>query len=283
MPWQGLAVPTGLPSRGPLLGCHVTAAERNGKMKELLYARLRREPRPFTVEGSLPVLFFGDLLTAEVATVGLNPSDREYLDSQGRMLTGTRQRFATLETVGAMNRAGLTDDACEEAVEWMRAYYGAGNPVYGWFTALERVAQGFGVSLRDGSCVHLDLVQDATRPTWSGLQESERAALLAQDLPFLEWEIRAYPLRAVICTGKTVSMHIRSRLGVQVEQTGELARIKWWIGRAEIEGREVSFAGWNYPLARPTGLGREGEIELGRLLAERINFASALSDAGDSV
>jgi hypothetical protein len=40
-----------------------------------LYERLRRPPSPATVPGALPVLFFGDLLQAEVATVGLNPSD----------------------------------------------------------------------------------------------------------------------------------------------------------------------------------------------------------------
>lgn len=36
-----------------------------------LYERLRRGPAPATVPGTLPVLFFGDLFQAEVATVGL--------------------------------------------------------------------------------------------------------------------------------------------------------------------------------------------------------------------
>ena len=91
-------------------------------------------------------------------------------------------------------------------------------------------------------------------------------------LPFLEWQIRTFPLRAVICTSKTVGTHVMSRLGVDVEESGTLARIIWWIGAADVGGRHVSFAGWNYPLARPTGLGAEGERELGRLIAGKLDL-----------
>lgn len=236
-----------------------------------LRRRLRREPSPSTVPGTLPVLFFGDLFSAEIATVGLNPSDQEYTDRRGALLTGTKQRFATLDSLGAANRSELTDEQCDEAVHMMRGYYRPDKPVYGWFAALGRVVGGLGASLRDGSAAHLDLVQEATHPTWSALPQHERNRLLVDDLPFLEWEIRAFPLRAVICTGKTASGHVRARLGVDVEETGEMARIKWWIGRANVDGRDIGFAGWNYPLARPTGLGADGEVELGKLLANRLH------------
>jgi hypothetical protein len=223
------------------------------------------------VPGTLPVLFFGDLLQAEVATVGLNPSDQEYLDKDGVMLEGAAKRFATLSSLGAPDRAELTDAQCAEAVEWMRDYYEPGKPVYrSWFNGLSRVIEGFGASFHERSATHLDLVQESTSPVWSGLPPGEKNALLEQDLPFLEWEIRAFPLRAVICTGKTVSDNVRRQLRVAVEEEGTLARIKWWVGRADFDGRGVGFAGWNFPLARPTGLGRDGETMLGELLAERL-------------
>jgi hypothetical protein len=82
------------------------------------------------------VLFFGDLLEAEVATVGLNPSDQEYLSKGGLMLAGSAQRFATLTSVGATDRASLTEAQCEEAIAWMRDYYAPGKPVYGWFNEM---------------------------------------------------------------------------------------------------------------------------------------------------
>jgi len=91
-------------------------------------------------------------------------------------------------------------------------------------------------------------------------------------LPFLEWEIRAFPLRAVICNGKTVSVQLQRQLGVSVKEEGTMARIKWWVGFADLDGRRVGFGGWNLPLARPTGLGREGETALGKLLARRLGL-----------
>jgi len=243
-------------------------------LRDALSARLRREESPWTVAGSLPVLFFGDLFQAEVATVGLNPSDKEYLSLTGTMLTGSQQRFATLASLGAASRAELSDEQCDEAVRWMRDYYEPGKPVYGsWFNGLARVVEGFGASFRAHSATHLDLVQESTRPVWSSLPRSDRSALLDLDLPFLAWQIRTFPLRAVICTGKTVGNNVRDELGVVIHDNGELARIKWWVGEADVDGRRVGFAGWNLPLARPTGLGREGELILGGLLAERLERA----------
>jgi hypothetical protein len=37
----------------------------------------------------------------------------------------------------------------------------------------------------------------------------------------------------------------------------------------------VGLAGWNIPLARPTGLGAAGEQELGKILASRLGVLNA--------
>lgn len=239
-------------------------------LRQRLHARLRRDPRAFSVPSSTPVLFFGDLFTARVATVGLNPSDQEFLDRRGDQLTGAARRFETLDSLDAPDRRTLGNEQCEQAVETMRRYFHPGKPVYGWFKALSRVTEGLGASFIGGEAAHLDLVQEATHPTWSALPDDERAALLHADLPFLEWQIQTFPAEVVVCTGKTVSNHVRSRLRVQVEEEGELARIKWWLGHAELERGRVFFCGWNLPLARPTGLGAAGETQLGELFAERL-------------
>jgi hypothetical protein len=237
---------------------------------ERLNARLRRSSTAHSVPSSLPVLFFGDLFAAEVATVGLNPSQQEYMTPRGELLAGVAQRFATLESLRASERESLTDEQCAEALRWMRDYYAPGQPVYRWFIGLERVLSGFGASLAGRTAAHLDLVQESTSPVWSGLSVHARDELLRTDLPFLRWEIASFPLRIVICTSKTVSDHVRRLLEVEVEDAGELARIRWWTGRAALDGRSVGVCGWNLPLARPTGLGAAGELELGALLAELV-------------
>jgi hypothetical protein len=239
-------------------------------IREQLNARLRRPASTHSVRSSLPVLFFGDLFGAEVVTVGLNPSQHEYLTPRGELLAGGAQRFATLESLEASRRESLTEEQCSEAVRRMREYYAPGRPVYRWFIGLERVLGGFGVSLAGRTAAHLDLVQESTAPVWSGLSVGAREELLRSDLPFLHWEIESFPLRTVVCTSKTVSDQVRHLLEVDIEDTGDLARVRWWIGRAALDGRSVGVCGWNLPLARPTGLGAAGEHELGELLAERL-------------
>ncbi len=47
-------------------------------------------------------------------------------------------------------------------------------------------------AFRERTAAHLDLVQELTSPVWSELPAGKREALPEHDLPFLEWEIRAF-------------------------------------------------------------------------------------------
>lgn len=254
----------------------VTFARVIHDVRGQLHERLRRSPSPYSVRGSLPVLFFGDLFAARIATVGLNPSDQEYTDAQGVLLGGDQQRFATLESLGAADRASLTDAQCDEAIDWMKRYFDAGKPEYGaYFRHLHHLLGGIGASLADGTAVHLDLVQEATLPTWSDLRKTDPARhmrLLVADLPFLEWQIRTFPFDAVICTGRTVWDHVRAMLDVTVEESGTMAHVTWWTGSADLDGRRVGIAGWNKPLHRATGLGSDPERKLGQVIHEMLEL-----------
>ncbi|MEA2624388.1 MAG: hypothetical protein QOD06_433 [Candidatus Binatota bacterium] len=192
---------------------------------------------------SLPVLFFGDFLTASVATIALNPSDQEYTTPDGRLLVGAGQRFATLSSLVAERRDALTDAQCAEAINWMREYFGDAKPIYGWFAHLERFLEGVGFSYRNGSAVHLDLVQEATAPVWSGLQDDDKSVLLDLDLPFLDEQIRLSHFDAIFCNGRTVSDNLCARLGVVIRRRGELRRLRWWTGEATVGGETKVLAG----------------------------------------
>ena len=48
---------------------------------------------------SSPVISFGDLSRARVATLGLNPSNREFVDDAGIELDGPSRRFPTLRSL----------------------------------------------------------------------------------------------------------------------------------------------------------------------------------------
>jgi hypothetical protein len=242
-----------------------------------LYQRLRRPPCPHTVAGSLPVLFFGDLFTAQTATIGINPSDQEYLDPNGNELDGDARRFETLASLGATARSSLTDAQCNAAIGMMSNYFLRCQTIYRWFRPLERVLAGMRHSYTGGYVAHLDLVQEATQPTWSALareHRSEAADLLAADTPFLHWQLATFPLRVVICNGMTVLRHVYGMLDqpVAVENAfqGQFARLRWYAAHGRIGGRPIAVVGWNIPLTRPTGLRAEDQEALGRLLAPHL-------------
>jgi len=246
-------------------------------MQKQSYTRLRRDPSRSSVPGSLPVLFFGDLFTAQAVTVGLNPSDREFLNAQKHELEGEARRFETLASLNAQDRSTLTDKQCALAVQTMRTYFQPGKPVYSWFRPLDRVMESMGFRYQVGEAAHLDLAQEATDPTWSALAKaspSEFAALRAQDLPFLQWQLAITPLALIVCNGRTVFDTVRALIGGQVLATGQMEKLTWYIGSASIAGRITGLAGWNLPLARPTGLDAKGQTELGHILAAELRKAN---------
>src|SRR6266852_2989788 len=196
----------------------------------VLAARLRKAASRSSVPASLPVLFFGDLPAARIVTVGLNPSKHEYLDQSGGQLQGSRRRFETLTSLGAASRETLSDHQVERALRTMRSYFHPGMPVHSWFSPLDRVLKPLGASYGTGSAAHLDLVQEATNPTWSQLskeQPLEAEALLQADLPFLQWEIESFTLNVLICNGTTAFDNVVRLLNGRVVETGKLKRITW--------------------------------------------------------
>ena len=244
-----------------------------------VYQRLRRAGNTATVPGSLPVTCFGDLWTASVGTVGLNPSWKQYLSKTRTELVGKDRHLETLKSLGARERGELTDAQCERAITTMRGYFGPDKPVYSWFAGLSRVVEGFGASFRDGSAAHLDLVQEVTDPFWSNVLKADRdagAAMLDADLPFLRWQIEAFALSAVICTSRTVLDAVVRITAAEVIETGTFAGRRWTIAQTKLNKRAVAVVGWNIPLVRQPGLKREQQTELGNLLRARVEAAGLL-------
>lgn len=245
--------------------------EQRAHVQEALAKRLRRAPSASSVPGSLPVLFFGDVFAARVATLGLNPSRQEYLDPGGAELDGMKRRFETLASLGAADRASLDDEQARRAIDRMRRYF-SGNVYAGWFSRPGRVLRGAGYDYtRDG--VHLDLVQEATDPTWSALKQqdpSEHAALLAADAPFLRWLLGAFPLELLLVDGRTALDAVQQVTRVQLKALPPLGRLKISAGAVEVAGRHLGVAGWNLPLAR-AGLSKEQDLELGRRIRQAVS------------
>ncbi len=221
------------------------------------------------VHGTTPVSSFGDPRRAEVATLGINPSGKEFQE-KGRLLAGRQRRLATLESLGARSTSRLTDRQIRTVIEECASYFREGrNPYRLWFDPLDQVLQtGLGVSYYDGSACHLDLVQWATDPVWGKLRDrSVKRALLEEGLPHLRNQLKFAKIRLVVLNGREVLN--------QVEAVG-LARFSFCgtlrVGTLSCslyagEGGGARFIGWSTNLQSTHGVTLEFRAQLASWLA----------------
>jgi hypothetical protein len=169
---------------------------------------------------SSPVLSFGDATRARVATLGLNPSNREFVDDDGNELDGERRRFHTLTSLGLESwsdakprHVDLIADACRD--------YFAVNPYDLWFRRLDRLLEDLQVSYYSslfGAC-HLDLVPFATADKWTDLTRQQRQALLDGAGDVLGTLVRDSNIEVLILNGSAVVQQFERAASVRLDAT----------------------------------------------------------------
>ena len=219
-------------------------------------ATVRRAPPPscHIVEGSTPVVAFGDPGRAGVATLGINPSANEFV-ANGTLLTGDARRLATLSSLGATTNTALTDLQVQTLVAECATYFHR-NPYTRWFGILDDVLRaGLDVSYFDDTACHLDLVPWATDPAWSKLPIPAQQRLLADGVPHLLSQLRRENIRLVVVNGKAVWDQLAATGVATFEDVDEMpysnvggTTTKLRIG----SGGSARFLGWTRNLqARP--------------------------------
>lgn len=170
----------------------------------------RKPPRDCAViEGSTPVISFGNFRESRIATLGINPSNLEFLDRTGNFLSETEQRLATWESLGIVGTEEITEPHAIAIVNASDSYFEV-NPYRSWFDYLEKVLQpGFGSSYYNGSACHLDLVQWSTKDKWSSLSKTQRQILLDEGVPFLRSQLHSENISHVIVNGNAVWNEIK--------------------------------------------------------------------------
>ena len=243
---------------------------------DYLRAMVRREPPEtvYVIKGSTPVVAFGDPSTAEVATMGINPSSVEFLRG-GELRTGDDRRLATLESLNADSLTALTEDQVRQVLDDCAAYFIV-NPYRKWFDPLDRLlTDAVGASYYDGTACHLDLVQWATDPIWRNLPGGARQVLLLDGVPHLRKQLRQENIRLVLLNGRTVINQVTACGLVQLDSAGRLpvgaAVCELFVGNAE----GVLFLGWSRNLQNFYGNSRAFAADLAAWLAGQI--------AGDGV
>ena len=157
------------------------------------------------VENSTPVISFGNPTEARVATLGINPSNIEFIEN-GIFLSGKERRLATLPSLGALTTDLLTDIQTRQVIDDCYKYFEIeSNPYKKWFSPLDKIIQiGFGVSYFDGSACHLDLVHWATNTKWNDLSQTVKEKLLKESEAHLINQLKAENIKKIVINGSDV-------------------------------------------------------------------------------
>jgi hypothetical protein len=207
-----------------------------------------------------------------VASLGINPSSVEFVDRDGVLLAGKKRRLATAESLGLADD-GVLDEVAGRAVIDDCASYFDRRPYRRWFNPLDRVLRaGLGVSYWHGTVSHLDLVQWATRPVWSRLDDTTRRRLLEADLPFLHRQLTGGGWRVVVVNGRAV-MDWVERVGLvawtEIAHLSGPPSARVCVG----EGDGVLFVAWSCNLQSQHGalaLAPQLSLLLAQLGADRV-------------
>lgn len=158
--------------------------------------------------GFAPVLYFGDLKNAEVATISINPSDKEFLDGKGRILSGSNKRLESLHSLKRTNWNGLTQKKFDTMLDSYDNYFN--NNPYSWFNALENILNYNGYSYFKNKnlklAAHLDICCMPTKEKWGEITKENQTKLKEFGLPILAKLLKEESpnLKTIVINGKTV-------------------------------------------------------------------------------
>ena len=203
------------------------------------------------VPGSTPVVAFGDVRNAEVATLGWNPSKVEFLDRHGDELKGAEQRLETLSSLGGSDLSLATVHSIRSVFEGCNGYFQR-RPYRRWFDRLEKILCVLGKSYYAGTACHLDLVQWATDPTWGRLEPTHKKTLLEADLPFLLKQLSQEHIGLLLLNGSGIARAYSEMLGCELTETVVTGKISLKL-----------FSGWTAHGARVIGWNKNIQSSFG--------------------
>ena len=179
---------------------------------------------------STPVVSFGNPETSTVATLGINPSSREFFDKSKNLFSAEMKRLVDTETLGMPSEIeSLTAEQANAVIRGCFDYFETGKHYKEWFSRLEEyVLKPAGVSYfrsadeeLERAC-HLDLVQWATDPVWGDIKDKGiQKTLLASDFDFLRFQLTSYNFKKLFLNGREVIEQFESLGLTELTEVGK--------------------------------------------------------------
>lgn len=185
----------------------------------MLDAAVETKKSSAVIPWAAPVTYFGDLQESQLATIGLNPSNREFVDTTGSELTGSKRRFQTLSSLQLDSWLEADSDHILSISKTCIEYFDR-NPYDTWFKRLDNVisATGFSYYTEGARACHLDLVPFATATKWGSLSQLQRSALLELSGDSLGLLVRDSPIIYLVLNGASVVELFEATTGIRLHR-----------------------------------------------------------------
>lgn len=213
------------------------------------------------IEGSTPVISFGNALKANVVTLGLNPSKVEFLDKNNELLVANLRRLATYKSTGIKDITKASTEQVNQITSECNNYF-QHNPYKKWFDPLERIiSESTGASYYDGTACHLDLVQWATQPTWGDLPSNIKDSLIKSDREFLRLQLFNEKIKIVVINGGSVIKQVQA-MGIEIKEDSKIAlgNVNYKIFKGHKD--RVKYVGWSVNLQSSPGVSNLFKVQL---------------------
>nr|WP_314494594.1 hypothetical protein [uncultured Chryseobacterium sp.] len=170
------------------------------KIRELLNT-VESSASELIIKEYVPILYFGDLQNSKIATVGLNPSDREYYDTKGK----SSNRFLSKQSLNVSSWNEISRDEILK-VKTSFDFYFSNKPYKSWFNRLEDLLteSEFSYYFPYNNMVHLDIIPVATKSKWGNLSISDKDSLITSFGSYLEYLIMESNIEICILNGQGV-------------------------------------------------------------------------------
>jgi len=157
------------------------------------------------ISWACPIPFFGDISRAKIATVGINPSNLEFVDNKGVELKGVSRRFHNLHSLNLRSWSDASENHLTSIANDCKNYFN-NNPYDRWFKKLDYIISGTSYSyyFPSGEACHIDLVPLATENKWSTLSSSEQGILLDKSTDILLIMLTHFRVETLILNGQSV-------------------------------------------------------------------------------
>jgi len=185
---------------------------------ERMLDRLCHSDHAELISWAAPIPSFGSIEDSTVATLGINPSNREFVDAEGLELTGNERRFHTLGSLGLSEWSEANSSDTQQIADSCFEYFFR-NPYNGWFKRLDAIIAGTGRSYYDRlfPACHIDLLPFATDSKWATLTTSRRNALLRSNTDLLIELIRVSKSEVMILNGQSVVTEFQAITGANLD------------------------------------------------------------------